>query len=113
VLGIEETWIPIGREDLWHARYRYEDCGSDGSVRTETAAFLARAWNPATIGDLFAEAGLAIAETWGGYDGRPFHEDSSRRLLVAARLVHRVRRALPVRTSGTRAEALIEEGRRP
>jgi len=113
VLRIEESWIPIGKEDLWHARYRYDDRGSDGSVRTETAAFLARAWNPATIGDLFAEAGLAITETWGGYDGRPFHVDSSRRLIVTARLVPRVRLALPVRTSGTRPEPLIEETRRP
>ena len=113
VLRIEERWIPIGREELWHARYRYEDRRADGEVRTETAAFLARAWNPATIHDLFAEAGLAITETWGGYDGRPFHEDSSRRLIVTARLVPHVRRALPVRTSGTRPEPLIEEIRRP
>lgn len=113
VLCIEERWIPIGRDELWHARYRYDDRRSDGSLLTETAAFLARAWNPATIGDLFAEAGLAIAETWGGYDGRPFHEDSSRRLLVTASRIPRQRRALPVRTSGTRPEPLIEESRRP
>lgn len=113
VLRIEERWIPFGREELWHARYRYEDRRADGDVRTETAAFLARAWNPATIHDLFAEAGLAITEMWGGYDGRPFREDSSRRLIVTARLVPHVRRALPVRTSGTRTEPLIEEVRRP
>jgi SAM-dependent methyltransferase len=113
VLWIEERWIPIGRADLWHARYRYDDHHSDGSVRSETAAFLARAWNPATIGDLFAEAGLAIAETRGGYDGQPFDEDSSHRLLVTARLLPRVGRALPLRTSGTRPEPLIEDVRRP
>ena len=113
VLWIEERWIPIGRAELWHARYRYEDRRSDGGVRTETAAFLARAWNPATIADLFAGAGLAVEETRGDYDGRPFDEGSSERLLVTARLLPRAGRALPVRTSGTRVEPLIEEVRRP
>jgi SAM-dependent methyltransferase len=86
VLRIAETWAPVGREDLWRARYRYVDYRSDGDVRTETAAFLARAWNPATIHALFADAGLEITETWGGYDRRPFRRDSSRRLLITARL---------------------------
>jgi SAM-dependent methyltransferase len=113
VLWIEERWIPFGRGELWNARYRYDDRRSDGSVRTETAEFLARAWNPATIGDLFAEAGLAVSETRGGYEGQPFDEDSSHRLLVTGRLVSRAGRALPLRTSGTRVEALIEDARRP
>ena len=104
VLRIDEVWFPIGSDDLWHARYRYDDRRSDGSVRTQTAAFLARAWDPATIRSLFAEAGLEITEMWGDFDGRPFRR-SSARLLVTAR---RVRPAgLPARTSGTRPEPLI------
>ncbi|HEY2796584.1 MAG TPA: class I SAM-dependent methyltransferase [Thermoanaerobaculia bacterium] len=104
VLRIEEAWFPIGQEDLWHARYRYEDRGDDGAVRSRMAAFLARAWDPATIRAFFAEAGLEIVSLWGDFDRRPFRRDSSR-LLVTAR---RVRRAgLPVRTSGTRPEPLI------
>ncbi|HEY4228556.1 MAG TPA: class I SAM-dependent methyltransferase [Thermoanaerobaculia bacterium] len=104
VLRIEETWFPIGHEDLWHARYRYDDRRDDGSECVRTAAFVARAWNPATIRDLFAEAGLEITETWGDFDRRPFRRDSSR-LLVTARRAARFR--LPVRTSGTRAGPLI------
>ncbi len=104
VLRIEEAWFPIGTDDLWHARYRYDDRGTDGSVRTLTAAFLARAWNPATIRALFAEAGLEVTTMWGDFDRRPFRRDSAR-LLVTARRVRRT--GLPVRTSGTRSGPLI------
>ena len=92
VLEIEETWVPIGVRDLWHARYRYRDRRRDGSVRKTAAAFLARAWNPATIRGLFASCGLKIVALWGGFDRRPFRRGASR-MIVTARLAGTQRRA--------------------
>jgi SAM-dependent methyltransferase len=104
VLHIDETWLPVGIRDLWHARYRYRDLRADGSVLTEEAAFLARAWNPATLRADFAAAGLEIVVTWGDRERRPFRRDSPR-LIVTARRARR--RRLPARTSGTAVAALI------
>ena len=94
VLRIEEAWFPIGYKDLWHARYRYSDSRRDGSVRTMAAAFLARAWNPATLESFFASCGLEIFELWGGFDRRPFAHGASR-ILVVARLKGTFRRSRP------------------
>ncbi len=85
VLSIEEAWSPIGIRDLWHARYGYRDRGRDGSVRTAAAAFLARAWNPATIRGLFASCGLEIVKLWGGFDRSPFSRGSARIVVTARR----------------------------
>jgi SAM-dependent methyltransferase len=86
VLSIEEAWSPTGARDLWHARYRYRDRRRDGSVRTMSAAFVARSWNLATIRSLFSSSGLRIVELWGGFDRRPFSREA-RRLIVVARRV--------------------------
>jgi SAM-dependent methyltransferase len=83
VLQIEETWVPVGRKDLWHARYRYSDRRRDGSVRTMAAAFLARAWNPATLRGFFASCGLEVVDLWGDFDRRPFSRGASRIVLTA------------------------------
>lgn len=101
VLSIQEAWFPIGVRELWHARYRYRDALRDGSVRTEEAAFLARAWNPATIRRLFRSCGLEIASLWGDFDRRPFRMNSSR-LIVTAR-----RARLHSRPAGTGRTPLI------
>ncbi len=85
VLHIDEAWFPIGVKDLWHARYRYRDRRRDGSVRTLTAAFLARGWNPPTIRELFASCGLRIVAIWGDFDRRPFSRTASRLIVVARR----------------------------
>jgi len=85
VLSIEEAWFPIGIRELWHARYGYRDALRDGSVRTQAAAFLARAWNPATIRRLFRACGLEIGSLWGDFDRRPFRADSSRLIVTARR----------------------------
>lgn len=85
VLSIEEAWFPIGRRDLWHARYRYRDERADGTDRVLAAAFLARAWNPGTIRGLFRECGLQIVAVWGDFDRRPFRRDSPRLLVTARR----------------------------
>jgi SAM-dependent methyltransferase len=83
VLSIEEAWIPIGSDDLWHARYRYRDDRRDGSVRKAGAAFRARAWDPATIESTFASCGLEIVDLWGGFDRSPFRRGSHRLIAVA------------------------------
>ena len=84
-LTIEDAWSPIRGTDLWRARYRYRDRRRDGSVRTTSAAFVARAWDPSTVRRLFRSCGLRILETWGGFDRRPFGEDSRRLFVVAQR----------------------------
>ena len=99
MLTIQEDWVPIGAEDLWHARYRYCDRRTDGSVRTEAAAFRARAWDPATIRDVFSAAGLEITAIWGHLDRRPFRRDSPRLVVTARRAVQR--RGLPEWASRT------------
>ena len=83
VLQIDERWHPIGVRDLWHARYEYADRRTGGEVRRMAAAFLARAWNPATIRGLFASCGLELVELWGDFDRRPFRRSSSRLIAVA------------------------------
>jgi hypothetical protein len=85
VLNIDEAWVPVGVNDLWHARYRYRDRRRDGSVRALSAAFLARAWNPATIRGLFGSCGLEIVALWGGFDRRPFSRGAARMLVMARR----------------------------
>ena len=85
VLFVDETWLPLGVRDLWHARYRYRDEREDGSVRVESAAFLARAWNPGTVRTFFASCGLEILRLWGGFDRRPFRADASRLVVTARR----------------------------
>jgi SAM-dependent methyltransferase len=82
-LAIEEAWFPVGDGDLWHARYHYTDRREDGTVRTLDAAFVARAWDPAKLGRLFADCGLEIAALWGGFDRHPFRRDSPRIVAVA------------------------------
>jgi SAM-dependent methyltransferase len=83
VLQIDETWLPVGRVDLWHARYRYCDRRRDGSVRRMAASFRARAWNPATIRGFFASCGLKVVDLWGDFDRRPFRRDAPRIVLTA------------------------------
>jgi SAM-dependent methyltransferase len=85
VLHIDEAWFPIGIKDLWHARYRYRDRRRDGSVRTLTAAFLARGWNPETLRETFASCGLRVVKLWGDFDRRPFSRSAARLVVVARR----------------------------
>ena len=93
VLHIEETWLPTGRKDIWRAHYRYCDRRRDGSARTMAAAFLARAWDPATIRPFFASCGLEVVALWGNFDRRPFRRGAPRIVLVAQ----------PLRPSGVRS----------
>jgi len=84
VLDIDEGWFPAGVGDLWSARYRYVDRLRDGSTKTVSAAFLARAWNRRTIREEFEAVGLGIRSLHGDFDGRPLRADA-RRLVVGAR----------------------------
>ena len=84
VLTIEEAWFPVGVADLWHARYRYRERLRAGGERTASAAFVARSWNPATVRDVFAEAGLRVQALWGDFDRRPFTTGAPRMIIVAS-----------------------------
>lgn len=85
VLVIEEAWYPLGVRDLWHARYLYRDRLLGGGEKTAAAAFIARAWNPATVRAVFARAGLRIEAIWGDFDRRPFSAGASRMIILARR----------------------------
>ena len=85
VLDIEEDWSPLGARQMWRARYRYLDRRRDGSLRTASAAFLARAWDPAGIRALFRSCGLSIMHLWGDFDRRPFRRDAERIVVLARR----------------------------
>jgi hypothetical protein len=85
VLTIEEAWFPVGVADLWHARYRYRDRLRAGGSRTASAAFVARSWNPVTVRDVFAEAGLHVEAIWGDFDRAPFSAGAARMIILARR----------------------------
>ncbi len=83
VLEIEERWFPVGVEDLWSARYRYVDRFLDGTTKTLSASFMARAWNRKTVRREFAAAGLRIGSLRGDFDGRPLGAGSARIVVTA------------------------------
>lgn len=85
VLSIEESWFPAGVRDLWHARYRYRDQRRGEPDRTIEASFVARAWRPADLRDLFSTCGLEIDERWGDFDGRAFRSTSPRLIILASK----------------------------
>ena len=85
VLVIEEAWDPLGVRDLWHARYLYRDQLRGGGERTAAASFVARSWNPATVRDVFARAGLRIEAIWGNFDRQPFGPGAPRMVIVSRR----------------------------
>jgi len=83
VLEIEETWLPVGAGDLWHARYRYVDRRRGGAPAILSAAFVARAWSPRTLRGEFSACGLRVLRVLGDFDGRPFREDAKRLIVLA------------------------------
>ena len=87
VMVIEEAWFPVGVGDLWHARYRYRDrdAARGGVEKRASAAFVARSWNPATVRDVFASAGLRVEALWGDFDRRRFTTAAPRMIIVASR----------------------------
>jgi len=84
VLEIDEAWFPAGVGDLWSARYRYVDRLRDGTTKTLSAAFMARAWNRRTIRAELEAVGLRVRSLRGDFDGRPLGA-GARRLVVVAR----------------------------
>jgi SAM-dependent methyltransferase len=101
-LVIEEAWYPFGVRHLWHARYLYRDRLRAGGERTAAASFIARSWNPATVRDAFADAGLRVDALWGDFDRRPFSAGAPRMIIVASRRSRSSGRAGPA-GSGLRA----------
>ncbi len=82
-LRIEEAWYPVGVGERWHARYRYTDFAGGRAVRTLSASFVARAWDPRRIRELFRSCGLAIEMMWGDFDRRPYWSGAPRIVVVA------------------------------
>jgi len=55
-----------------------------GAGEPTHASFEARYWTPAELRDRLAAAGLHITHWWGGYDGQPWDEQRSERLVLEA-----------------------------
>ncbi len=85
VLTIDEAWFPVGRKNLWHARYRYRDRRPGEPDETLEAAMVARAWDPGTLSGLFTASGLRVEHRWGDFEGAPFTRHSKRLVVVARR----------------------------
>jgi SAM-dependent methyltransferase len=86
-VSVRESWIPIGRDNCWLARYFYQR----GERRLD-AQFVARSWNLRDANTLFPYCGLELQEVWGDFDGRPFTPDAERMILTAQPLASRPRR---------------------
>lgn len=105
-LRIEEAWRPGGAGERWKAMYRYTDSRRGRPVRTLSASFVARAWDPRRIRELFRSCGLAIESLWGDFDRRPFWSGAPRIVVVARPLSGRAARAsAPVKPGSPRRRA--------
>jgi SAM-dependent methyltransferase len=105
-LRIEEAWYPMGAGGRWHARYRYTDFEGRRPVRTLSASFVARAWDPRSIRRLFRSCGLEIEAIWGDFDRRPFWSGAPRIVVVARPLSGKAASAsAPVTPSSPRRRA--------
>lgn len=85
-LFVRESWRPIGREDLWLARYLYRETAP--AAREVVAEFTARAWDPAAVASLLRSCGLFLEEMWGDFARGRFEPGSSRMILVASARKH-------------------------
>lgn len=81
-LTVDELWQPLGRRDLWSVRYRYRLAGDSG-IRTQEAAFVARAWNPEELVRMLELAGFRLESLSGDFDRRPVDRRSPRLLAIA------------------------------
>ena len=84
-LQIDEAWYPIGLGNRWQARYRYSDREHGRIVESLSASFLARAWDPRKMRELFRSCGLTIEKMWGDFDRRPFRNGAPRIVVIARR----------------------------
>ena len=84
-LLVREDWKPAGKRDLWRATFTYREAGGRGKSSQTRASFLARAWDPGTLRELFRSCGLEVEKIWGSYSRR-LYSPRSRSLIVVARL---------------------------
>jgi SAM-dependent methyltransferase len=115
-LQIDEAWYPIGTGNRWHARYRYSDLERGRVVESLSASFLARAWDPGKMRELFRSCGLTIEEMWGDFDRRPFRSGAPRIVVIAKRgPFGRDRRAAsgPARLTAATTSSPRRRARRP
>lgn len=78
-MEVNELWRESGGGSV-RGTYRYR---VDGEVAAE-ASFRGRRWTREELQDRLRRAGLEVANSWGGFDGRPFEPDTARALLVEA-----------------------------
>jgi SAM-dependent methyltransferase len=86
--SVRESWVPVGRDNCWRARYFYQR-----GERHEEAQFVARSWSLHEIHGLFNCCGLELQEISGDFAGRPFTPDAERIILTAGPSASRLRRA--------------------
>ncbi|HEY3109693.1 MAG TPA: class I SAM-dependent methyltransferase [Chloroflexota bacterium] len=80
-MRVREHWRCDPRSHRCRASYAYSLDGAE----VEVACFEARAWTAAEVRRRFAAAGLTIERWSGDYQGGPWEEARSRRLVVEAR----------------------------
>jgi SAM-dependent methyltransferase len=92
-LSVHQRWRLQPGSNRCLARYEYRRHGRP----LTSASFDGRAWTPAELDTLFAQAGLQLEARWGDFDRRPWDETSSPRLLVVGRGAgeHSVQRTTP------------------
>jgi SAM-dependent methyltransferase len=81
IVHVTERWRCNRRTHRCATEYDYDA----GLGEPAHASFEARYWTPEELSRRFARAGLRITQRWGSYDGQPWHEQRSERLVVQAR----------------------------
>jgi SAM-dependent methyltransferase len=81
---------PVHVTERWRCNRRTHRCSTDYAYQSSAgelteAHFEARYWTASELAERFARAGLRITHRWGGYDGEPWDERRSERLVVEAR----------------------------
>ncbi|MFI5266410.1 MAG: class I SAM-dependent methyltransferase [Chloroflexota bacterium] len=107
VFVLDALWFPAGKAgkvvgyDLtvngnlvhvtehWRCNQRTHRCATEydydtGAGEPAHARFEARYWTPEELYERFTRAGLRIAHRWGSYNGHPWDEQHSERLVVQA-----------------------------
>ncbi|MFI6287627.1 class I SAM-dependent methyltransferase [Streptomyces sp. NPDC051018] len=77
---VRTTWDPATARLNSHMSTRYED-GRVDPLRSSS-----RLYTPEELGAMLVEAGFAVQGQFGGYDGSPISEDSTRCVVIARRV---------------------------
>ncbi|HVA26019.1 MAG TPA: class I SAM-dependent methyltransferase [Chloroflexota bacterium] len=80
LIHVTEHWRCNSRTHRCATEYNYDS----GAGEPAHARFEARYWTPPELCQRFERAGLRITQRWGSYDGQPWDERRSGRLVVEA-----------------------------